>query len=547
MKNLLIGLILLISASHSFSQQVTNSYELIESYTVQDIENMLSGIPGASLFITPEYGVDFYRVKYDTEYLGGFTEVSGALIVPQNMDCKPALFSYQHGTTSSKLDVPSYGSSELDICLFFASEGNVVIAPDHIGLGASEVDIHPYIHGFSEAHTTINLMRATREIITDDQDIDVELSNQIFLFGYSQGGFTTAIAARYIEEEYADEFDITAIAPMSGPYNLAGVQTDFVNSGEAYATPGYLPYIILGHQSVNPAIFDDPSDVFVYPYDTLMPYLFTGHNYSMGYINSQATPIPTDMIHPEVVQQIEDEDHPFYDALVENDLLDWVPKTRVNLYYCTADEQVTYENAIVAEEEWSNTSDQKIEAIDLGEYNHSDCVLFALINGRNFFNSLNNNGIDFTVSYNENLDQFEIEFPFGNENDFEIEWSNGATTPILGDIDPDIVYTATVTDINSGCSHSESISVNPFATTKEFDNIAYSMYPNPTSDFVHLAFPSYGEYQITLFDASGKVVFQKEAIQATDVSLNVSTLNSGTYIVEVREGKSMRKKRLVIK
>jgi hypothetical protein len=507
---------------------------------------MVDGLPGAGLFITPQYDVDVYRVMYNTEYLDGFTEVSGALVVPKNMECKPALFSYQHGTTASKLDVPSYGSAELDICIIFASEGNVLAAPDHIGLGASEVDIHPYVHGFSEAHTTINLLRAAREIISEDEAIDITLSNQLFLFGYSQGGFSTAAAARYIEEEYPEEFNLTAIAPMSGPYNLAGVQTDFVNSGVAYATPGYLPYIILGHQSVNPTIFDEPSDIFVYPYDTLMPYLFTGHNYSMGYINSQATPIPTDMIHPDVVQQIEDGNHPFYDALEENDLLDWVPETRVNMYYCTADEQVTYENAIVAENVWSDASSNEINAIDLGEYNHSDCVMFALLGGRNFFESLKNNGIDFEVVYNENTNQFEVTFPFENGEDYSVEWSTGADEAILNNVDPNTLYTVTVTEIESGCSHSEEVSVNPLAVF-ENNQFNFDLYPNPAANQVHLQFPVYDEYHIQIVDQSGRVVFDKPGVFASDVTINVTSLESGVYTFIIAHKSNYSTKKMIIK
>jgi len=545
MKKFIVAFTACLASFYYSAQDVTASYELIDSYTVQDVQDMVDGLPGAGLFITPQYDVDVYRVMYNTEYLDGLTEVSGALVIPKGMECKPALFSYQHGTTASKLDVPSYGSAELDICIIFASEGNVLTAPDHIGLGASEVDIHPYVHGFSEAHTTINLLRATREIISEDESIDITLSNQLFLFGYSQGGFSTAAAARYIEEEYPEEFNLTAIAPMSGPYNLAGVQTDFVNSGVAYATPGYLPYIILGHQSVNPTIFDDPSDVFVYPYDTLMPYLFTGHNYSMGYINSQATPIPTDMIHPDVVQQIEDGDHPFYDALEENDLLDWVPETRVNMYYCTADEQVTYENAIVAENVWSAASSNEINAIDLGEYNHSDCVMFALLGGRNFFESLKNNGIDFEVVYNENTNQFEVTFPFGNGEDYSVEWSTGASGTTLGNIDPNLLYTVTVTNDASGCSFSEDVSVNPLSVDENtvFD---FNVFPNPAVDQLQIGFPSYGVYQIEIIDQTGKIVVDKKNIHASDILLNISSFERGLYTIQVTHDTNVSMKKVVV-
>jgi len=253
--------------------QVTVSYQLIQSYSVQDINSIMNtmGVPNGIL--VPEYGVDFYRVLYTTEYKDSMVVVSGAMMIPKNMTCPAPLTSYQHGTTSNKLGVPSYNSSEKNICLLFASEGNIVLAPDHVGLGASTINLHPYMHGWTEAHATINLLRAAREIIPEDEDIDIEMSNQIFLFGYSQGGTSTCHAAKVIEELYSDEFTVTAIAPLSGAYNLSGAQTDFINNGEPYATPGYLPYIIMGYQSIYPELYDELSDIFVEPYASMFPNL----------------------------------------------------------------------------------------------------------------------------------------------------------------------------------------------------------------------------------------------------------------------------------
>lgn len=516
--------------------QVTVSYELIQSYTIAEIQDIIDGIPLVGLFIEPTYEVDFYRVHYKTEYLDSFVTVSGALALPKGMDCKAPIYSYQHGTTSSKLDVPSYGSAELNICLLFASEGNILTAPDHIGLGSSTIDIHPYCHGFSEAHTTINLLRATRELMADELAGTVEASNQLFMFGYSQGGFSTAAAAKYIEEYYPEEFDVTAIAPMSGPYNIPGVQTDFVNSGEPYATPGYLPYIILGYQSVYGNLYNETSDVFIEPYDTLMPYLFFGHNYSMGHINGEATPIPTDMFHPEVVQLIEDGNHPFYDALVDNDLLDWKPQTRVNMYYCTEDEQVTYENALVAEESWSEDNDFEINAIDLGAFDHSGCLLFALLNGREFFQSLENNGIDFELTYNEEENQFELSFPFNNQDDYSIVWSDNSTGATLEGIDPDALYTVTVTDNESGCSHTKSISVNPLSTKELDSNFEVVLYPNPATSIVNVQLNEVHEINLTIVDMSGRKVFGRNNVKASDITINVDSLESGNYLLQIDNG-----------
>ena len=119
---------------------------------------------------------------------------------------------------------------------------------------------------------------------------------RLFLFGYSQGGHATAATAKYIEELYPDEFNVTAAMPMSGAYDLSGSQADFVDNGQPYATPGYLPYIVMGYQSVYHDLYDSIQEVFIAPYDSLMPYYLIGHNFDMSFINGKCDPFPLNML-----------------------------------------------------------------------------------------------------------------------------------------------------------------------------------------------------------------------------------------------------------
>jgi hypothetical protein len=114
--------------------QVTVSYELIQTYSVENINSLITEMGLPSGIVVPEYGVDFYRVLYTTEYKDSMVVVSGAMVVPKNMTCPAPLTSYMHGTTSKKLNVPSYNSSEKEICILFASEGNV--SPSHHPAGS---------------------------------------------------------------------------------------------------------------------------------------------------------------------------------------------------------------------------------------------------------------------------------------------------------------------------------------------------------------------------------------------------------------------------
>jgi hypothetical protein len=514
--------------------QVTVSYQLIQSYTVQDINNVINDMGVPSGILAPQYGVDFYRVIYKTEYRDSIVEVSGAMMIPKNMTCPAPLTSYQHGTTSKKLQVPSYNGEEKNICLIFAAEGNVVVAPDHVGLGASTINIHPYMHGLTEAHATINLMRAAREIIPADEDIDVELSNQIFLFGYSQGGTSTCHAAKVIEELYSEEFKVTAIAPLSGAYNLAGAQTDFINNGQPYATPGYLPYIIMGYRSIYPELYENLSDIFIEPYATIFPNLFFGHNYSMGYINNQCAPIPLDMIQPAVRDQFIAGTHAFNEKLNENDLLNWVPQTRVVMAYCTGDEQVHYTNAINAHAAWSSTSNYPIEAVEIGPQDHGGCVMFALLIARFIFSNANNNGIDIELSYNASTNQIELIFPNNNSADYSILWSTNHDGLTLENVDPSVEYSVTITNLETGCQLIQNVSVAALTANIDQNLIPdFQLFPNPVKDNLIIRMTKFANYNIQIINSLGETIFMKSNVHASEIIISSEDFPPGTYFVFV--------------
>lgn len=507
------------------------SYEFVQSYTVADMNQIISNF-GAGGAITPSYGVDLYRVFYRTEYNDSLTTVTGALAIPQNADCKPPLISYQHGTSSSKLGVPSYGSSELQICLVFASEGNVLVAPDYIGLGGSTINLHPYQHGFSQAHSTINMLRAAREL---QDDLSFELSNQLFLFGYSQGGHATAATLKYIEEDYSDEFQVTAAMPMSGAYDLSGAQTDFINNGLPYATPGYLPYIVMGYQSVYHDLYDSIQEVFIEPYDSLFPYLFFDHNFGIGFINGQCDPFPINMFTPQAKNSFfNDPNYPFVVRLKENDLLDWTPQSTIRMYYCTGDEQVYFRNSIIADSIWNLNGAPDAQAVFLTNEDHGGCVDDALIAARLFFGNLANNGVEILVSYDQSTNSFTVNVLNEDINDFDIEWGGGETTSTLSNIQNNVNYEVSLTNKTTGCSNSRRFTKDAVSGIRQTSGVQMiNIYPNPTAQYIVVDVRFEQNKTMNIIDSQGKVVYSFEYIKGTEPMVNVTSLSTGKYFVYI--------------
>lgn len=523
-------LLFLLSSLWFAQAQVVESYQYIQSYTVADMQQVIGNF-GAAGAINPSYGVDLYRVFYRTEFNDSTTLVTGALVVPQNVDCKPPLISYQHGTTFNKLGVPSYGSTELQICLVFASEGNILVAPDYIGLGGSNVPIHPYQHAFSQGHSTINMLRAAREL---QDDLSYELSNQLFLFGYSQGGHATTAAVKYIEEWYSDEFTVTAAMPMSGAYDMSGAQTDFINNGQPYATPGYLPYIVLGYNQVYDNLYDSIQEIFISPYDSLMPYYFLDGN-SGGLINPACDPYPINMFTPEARDAyFNDPTFPFSAAIRENDLLDFTPQTKIRAYYCTGDEQVYYMNSVKADSAWNANGAPDAAAILLTNEDHGGCVDDALIAGRLFFGNLLNNGVEIVVSYDPTANTYTVDVVGDDIDNYDITWDVGSSDETISNIQPNVFYEVALTHKNTGCSNSKRFNLATVTGLKDrSSDVSINIYPNPSSDFIIMEVNRSSNELIRILDNQGKLVYSFEYQAGTEPMVNISSLSSGVYYVHL--------------
>jgi len=240
------------------------STELIGSFSTSQIDSIILAIedaPPQLTFLTKEYPVDVYKVIYETiDAKGQPTIASGALSIPQNIEEPKAWVSYQHGTVIKKDDVPSRGSQEMLIGVVYASASGVVVSqPDYLGLGDSP-GLHPYVHGESQATAAIDMMRAGQTICTDE---GITLNDKLMLFGYSQGGHATMALHKQLQENYADEFVVTASYPMAGPYDLSGYQAAAITNGLPYATKYYLPYLLLGYNEVY-ELYDSPTKRFLH-------------------------------------------------------------------------------------------------------------------------------------------------------------------------------------------------------------------------------------------------------------------------------------------
>ena len=378
----------LFSLLFGFSAQAAflDSLILQFSYTKTQVDSVLNanGIPAA--LVGTVYDIDIYKVRYNTvSYDSSAVFASGFLAFPSHVDCQFPLVSFGHGTTTSREGVPSrVQGGEAMIGIILASLGYVSTLPDYIGLGDCPPDLrHPYQDAATEASATIDLLRATREAASI---LHFRMNNQLFLSGYSQGGQTAMATHRRIRESLSNEFTVTASCPMSGAYDMSGVMVDLMLSDSVYQTPCYLPYIVFGYNQKY-HFYTDPSEYMVAPYDSLLPLKFDGIN-GTGYLNSICPSVPKLIFKPDVIDSFSNNpNHPFRVALAENDTYDWLPTSPMRMIFTRADEQVPWQNTVVAYNSFMSLGATNIDTVCISEtLDHYSAAQFAVANMIEFFN-----------------------------------------------------------------------------------------------------------------------------------------------------------------
>ena len=199
---------------------------------------------------------------------------------------------------------------------------------------------------------------------------------------------------KYIEDNnLLEEFNVLASAPCSGPYEITGAMADTILAA-SYSNPGYIVYIMAAYQRVYGNLYTSYSDILKSPYDEIVEPYFNGNNYTlaMGSLNEQLPQeiqaFVEDSVLENFLEAASGQNHPIWQAMAANDNYDWLPTRPVKMYYCTGDEQVSFQNALAAEAAMLANGAVDVEAVYKGDGMHNDCVLPSLTDAFNWFETL---------------------------------------------------------------------------------------------------------------------------------------------------------------
>ena len=170
--------------------------------------------------IVPRYSVSSYRLNYvTTDKNGAKVTASGLVSVPvKAAGARSPVLSYQHASTFRNNQAPSIKVEAVEPPLVLASLGYIVVSPDYVGFGASYGVEHPYLTSSPSSRAVIDMLSAAQ---TWRRQAGVADNGQLFLAGYSEGGYATMATHRAIHQQGGElKTQLQAAVPGAGPYDV---------------------------------------------------------------------------------------------------------------------------------------------------------------------------------------------------------------------------------------------------------------------------------------------------------------------------------------
>ena len=228
--------------------------------------------------------------------------------------------------------------------------GFAAIYPDYIGFGDSDGTVHPYIMKKVAARASLDMVKASLKYM---EEKGVVLNYQLYVTGYSEGGYTAMALAQSVESEL-NSVNLMGIAPMAGPYNVEDLANLEINATRLMPYPAFLADLTYSYATY----YDDfhlneiavPASVqfetaFDGNYDTVPIHVILGlANGTTDYGFSTHTA-------NELFQQTFIDDYTTSSSSVardrfqENNVDNWTPKTRTNLIQCIDDDIIPFSEA----------------------------------------------------------------------------------------------------------------------------------------------------------------------------------------------------------
>lgn len=261
-----VSVLLVLNCANANAATPNFKAQKLASFTPQQISAAVSDLGLAIPDELFKYPVSLYRLNYPTiDGYGKQVTASGVIAIPnKGVNLPSPLLSFQHGTIFQDKEAPSNDLSAGAPPTILASLGYLTIAADYVGYGQSKGKAHPYLLKQPSARAVTDFIKRSAKWLKQN---NIKLNKQLFLTGYSEGGYVTMAAHQALQAKPIVGLNLTASIPAAGPYNISGTLKSFTSLGTSQPEIANLAETDQG-QKLSPSIVDWLTDKIM---DQLIP------------------------------------------------------------------------------------------------------------------------------------------------------------------------------------------------------------------------------------------------------------------------------------
>jgi pimeloyl-ACP methyl ester carboxylesterase len=272
------------------------------------------------------------------------------------------LIVFNHGTIADRKRSPSRftgkpnNSEAQTATLAFASGGYAVVMPDYLGLG-DHTGPHPYPLGAVNSRSAVDIIAPARAVA---RRLNIEIASRLYVSGYSEGGAVGMWTLRDLEKMAGADYEVTAAALGSGPYDLSGVTRKWIlespSSQEEFVVKLYLTGYMADyfHKSQGVKIVDYFKPTMAFAINQAFKGKLTDEaiikRLALTAVLMRSKNSFTNVITPKFKKALEtlDTNDPLIRELIKSDCYDWSPRTKMLLINLVNDKVVIPENTAKA-------------------------------------------------------------------------------------------------------------------------------------------------------------------------------------------------------
>jgi hypothetical protein len=200
---------------------------------------------------------------------------------------------------------------------------------------------HRYFHAATEASSAVDLLAASRDVL---RSLRVRRSDELFTFGFSQGGHAALALQRALERR---RVEVTATATVGGVFDPERFFLLGIADTTTVTVPLYISYLLLAYDDLYD-VYRRPADVFRQPYAATVPGLFDMRHFSDDVL-AGLPPTSRELLTASYFRAVSgNPDDPLRVRLRQNAVDRWRPRAPIRVYHSPDDEEVSFQDVLVS-------------------------------------------------------------------------------------------------------------------------------------------------------------------------------------------------------